>query len=145
MFRSDTILVLARWILIAGSISLVAGGIRLFLRAADLGMSAWHLAYILPIAVVVGGVKARFVMRRRMRRNIARLRAHTGPLWPWQIYPPPLFIFIITMMILMNVLKRVLAGNALGLGSLGGVDIGIAVALVVASFEYGDRGGIQSR
>ena len=60
-------------------------------------------------------------------------------MWPWQIYPPQLLAFIVTMVILMAVLKRVLADNGLGLGILGGVDLAVAVALGVASLEYLQR------
>ena len=84
-------------------------------------------------------------MRRRMRLNIARLRATTGKLWLWQLYPPPMLAFIVSMVVLMYVMKRVLAGSAMGLGGLGAVDIAVAVALVVASFEYGNDGDPQSR
>lgn len=141
MLTSRSMLILARSILIIGAISLLSGGTRLFLKALNLGMPAWHLGWIIPLAVVVGAAKARFVMRRRLRLNIQRLKAITGKLWPWQIYPPQLLVFIIAMVILMAVLKRVLAGNAMGLGGLGGVDVGVAVALLTASLEYRARAG----
>jgi hypothetical protein len=136
MLTSRAMLILAQWILIIGAVSLLSGGTRLFLRAQDLGMPAWHMGWIIPLAAVVGGAKARFVMRKRMQSNIRRLKAATGKLWPWQIYPPQLLAFILTMVILMFVLKKLFADSAMGLGSLGGVDIGVAVALVVASLEY---------
>ena len=88
---------------------------------------------------MLGGFgKAHFVMRRRMRENARRLTTATGRMWPWQIYPPPLLGFIVSMMVLMFVLKRVFNGHALALGLLGGLDLGIAVALLVASREYRD-------
>ena len=136
MFNSRTMLILARLILIFGAVSLLSGGSRLFIRALDGGMSAVNLAWILPLAVIVGSGKSHFVMRRRMRQNIARIAATSGKLWPWQIYPPPMLAFILTMVVMMIVLKRVLAENAMGLGALGGVDVAVAVALVVASLEY---------
>ena len=150
MLNSRSILIMARWILIIGAVSLLSGGTRLFRRALDGGLPAWHLAWILPVAVVLGAGKARMVMRRRMRINIARLEATTGKLWPWQIYPPQMLAFILTMVVLMAVMKRVLANNAMGLGALGGVDLAVAVALVVASLEYrktagGPKSGDQPR
>ena len=99
-------------------------------------MPAWHLGWILPLAVLAGAAKARFVMRRRMRLNIERLAAAPGNLWPWQIYPAPLLVFILTMVVMMITMKKVFADNALALGMLGGVDFGVAVALLVASLEY---------
>lgn len=127
---------LAPVILILGSLSLVRATYRLFQRALEGGLPTWHLAWIVPVAVLLGAAKAHFVMRKRMRQNIRRFTEATGPMWPWHIYPPQLLAFIFTMIVLMNVLKRVLADQALGLGLLGGVDLAVAVALVVASLEY---------
>ncbi len=132
-------LLLARGVLTFGAISLVAGGIRLFRRAIEAGFPAWHLAWILPLAIVLGAGKARFVMRKRMRQNIARLRATREKLWVWQIYPPQLLAFIVSMVVLMRVLKIVLAENAVGLAVLGGIDAALAAALGVASLEYRHR------
>ena len=145
MLNSRSMLILARWILLIGAVSLLSGGLRLFRRALDQGLSAWHLVWILPLAIVAGAAKARFVMRRRLRYNNDRLAATTGKLWPWQIYPPQLLVFILTMVVLMFVLKKVLAENAVGLGSLGGVDLAVAVALMVASLEYRRRDETQTR
>lgn len=136
MLQPRTMLRLAPILLVVGAISLFYATGRLFLRALDGGVPAWHLAWIAPLAVVLGGAKARFVMRKRMRQNVAFFLAATGKLWPWQIYPPQLLAFIGTMIVLMNVLRRVLADQPLGLAILGGVDLAVAVALIVASLEY---------
>ncbi len=136
MISPRFLLLMARTWLILGSLSLVFASYRLFGRAVDAGLATTSLYWIVPVAILVGGIKARLVMRKRMRANIDRLSKATEKLWPWNIYPPQLLIFIITMIVLMAVLKRVLAGNGSGLGALGGVDLGVAVALAVASLEY---------
>jgi len=122
--------------LVLGSLSLVLASVRLFHRALDAGMTASHLYWIVPVAILAGAFKARMVMRRRMRANIRRLSETTERMWPWQIYPPQLLAFILTMVILMAVLKRVFVDNGPGLGFLGGVDLAVAVALGVAALEY---------
>ena len=136
MLTSRTMLILAQAILVVGSASLILASTRLFGKAVDLGLPGWQIWVILPLALILGAGKAIFVMRKRMRQNIARLKEATGRLWPWQIYPPQLLAFILTMVVLMAVLKRVLAENATGLGVLGGVDVAVAAALIIASFEY---------
>ncbi len=136
MLSPRIMLILAQATLTLGFLSLVYASVRLFLRAIAAGMPVWHLYWIVPVSVVVGSFKAIKVMRKRMQQNIARLKAANGGLWPWDIYPRPLFIFILSMMLLMFVLKRVFVGNAMGLGFLGGLDLAVAVALLVASFEY---------
>lgn len=136
VLNSRSILVLAQVILLVGGVSLVPASLKLFRRALDLGLPAWWLGVIVPLAAIAGWAKARFVMRKRMVLNVQRLRAATGRLWPWHVYPPQLLAFILTMVVLMAVLKRVLAENAMGLGILGGVDVAVAVALLVASSVY---------
>jgi hypothetical protein len=137
MISGRFLLIMAQTWLVLGSLSLVYAAVRLFLRALDGGMVTSHLYWLIPVAVVLGAVKARMVMRKRMRANIARLSAATEKMWPWQIYPPQLLAFIVTMVILMNILRRVYADNGFALGCLGGVDLAVAVALMVAALEYG--------
>ncbi len=136
MLTSRSMLVLAQTILVFGACSLAFASSKLFGKAVDLGFPSWQVWVILPVAAALGAAKAIFVMRKRMRQNIARLRATTGRLWPWQIYPPQLLAFIVAMVILMNVLKRVLVGSPGGMAALGGVDVAVAAALIIASFEY---------
>ncbi len=136
MISPRLMLILAQALLVVGALALMPASVRLFLRALEAGMPSWHLYWIIPVAALVGGVKAVYVMRRSMRQNSIRLRSAQGKMWPWQIYPPQLFVFILSMVVMMFVFKRVFAGSAFGLGALGGIDVAVAVALVVASGEY---------
>ena len=136
MISARFLLIMAQTWLVLGSLSLVLASVRLFRHAIEVGMPASYLYWIVPVSILAGAFKARMVMRRRMRANIRRLSESSERMWPWQIYPPQLLAFIVTMVILMTVLKRVLAENGLGLGILGGVDLAVAVALGVASLEY---------
>ena len=136
MISARFLLIMAQTWLVLGSLSLVLASVRLFRHAIEVGMPTSYLYWIVPVSILLGAFKARIVMRRRMRANIRRLSESTERMWPWQIYPPQLLAFIVTMVILMAVLKRMLADNGLGLGILGGVDVAVAVALGVASLEY---------
>jgi hypothetical protein len=141
MISGRILLILAQTWLVLGSLSLVYAAVRLFRRALDAGMPVHHLYWLVPVAILAGAFKARMVMRKRMRANIARLSTATEKLWPWQVYPPQLLAFILTMVVMMNILRRVFADNGLGLGCLGGVDLAVAVALAVAALEYRHKGG----
>jgi len=132
-------LLLGQAILVFGSISLVSASVRLFRQALDLGMPTWYLWLIIPVAAIIGGAKAFFVMRKRMVTNVRRLATATGKMWPWQIYPPQLLAFIVAMVTLMYFLKRYLADSPTGTGILGGVDVAVSVALIVASGVYRDK------
>jgi hypothetical protein len=129
-------LLLAQAVLALGAFFMIPASWKLFSRALDLGLPSWSLFIIIPLALAAGVGKAVFVMRKRMRQNIARLRAATGRLWPWQIYPPQLLAFILSMVFSMFIMKRLVADSAVGLGVLGGVDVAVAAALFTAIFEY---------
>ena len=73
MINGRHLLIMAQVSLILGSLSLIYACVRLFRRALDGGMSPSHLYWIIPVAILAGAFKARFVMRRRMRANILRL------------------------------------------------------------------------
>jgi len=136
MISPRILLIMAQTWLVLGSLSLIYGAYNLFQRALNVGMNVSHLYWLIPVAIAGGAFKARMVMRKRMRANIARLSASEEKMWPWQIYPLPLLAFIVTMVVLMTVMKGVFATNGLGLGSLGGIDLAVSVALGVASLEY---------
>ncbi len=139
MISARFLLIMAQTWLVLGSLSLVLASVRLFRHAIKAGMPTSYLYWIVPVFILIGAFKARVVMRRRMRANIRRLSESSEKMWPWQIYPPQLLAFIISMVILMAILKRVFVDNGLGLGILGGVDLAVAVALGVASLEYRNR------
>lgn len=136
MLSSRVLLLMARTWLMLGMVGLGFASSKLFHRAVDAGLAPVHLYWIIPVAIIAGAFKARKVMRKRMRANIKRLAATTEKLWPWHIYPWPLLVFIIAMIVLMAILKRVFAASGPGLGALGGVDLAVGVALGVASLEY---------
>ncbi len=137
MINPRLLLILAQTWLVLGAIGLTFACTKLFRHALEAGLTFSHLYWLVPVSILLGAFKARMVMRKRMRANIDRLSSATEKMWPWQIYPPQLLAFIVTMVILMSILKRVYADNGMGLGVLGGVDLAVAVALGVAALEYG--------
>lgn len=140
MFSSRHMLLLARLTLVAGFFALLAASWQLFHRALDAEhLASWQLLWLIPLAVLTGWGKARFVMRKKMQSNALRLASSPGRLWPWQLYPPTLFAFIGSMILTMAILKRVYAHDGLVLGLLGAVDLAVAVALLTASREYRAR------
>jgi hypothetical protein len=136
MMSGDQLARVGGWVLRLGSLSLLWRTWQLLHRAWVLGLRPLHLAWILPVAILLGLGKARYVMKPRMVANVARLRAHQGPLGPWQLYPPQLFAFILSMVLLMAWAKSQAEGLALPTALLGGVDLMVAAALVGASGAY---------
>lgn len=124
------------WILRIGALSLVWRAGLLVGQALRLGLRPPHLFWLLPAALLAGWFKARLVMRPRMLVNARRLLTHPGRLRPWQLYPPQLFLFILTMIVLMAWLKREVLGLPLPTALLGGVDLLVAAALASSAGVY---------
>lgn len=137
MLTPHALLLMARGWLILGALSLIYASAKLFRHGLDEGLMSSHLYWVIPLAIFVGAFKGRVVMRKHMRANIERISASTEKLGFWHIYPARLLGFIALMILGMAFLKRALVGSGPGLGALGGVDLAVAVALGVASFEYG--------
>lgn len=119
-----------------GSLSLLWRTWQLAQQALRLNLRPWHLAWLLPLATVAGLVKARMVMRPAMERNVRRLLGHGGRMRPWQLYPPQLFAFILTMILLMRWATGHFAGQAMPLALLAGVDLAVAAALLSSAGVY---------
>ncbi|MFA7330720.1 MAG: hypothetical protein WC326_06560 [Candidatus Delongbacteria bacterium] len=124
------------WILRFGALSLAWRTWQLLSQSLRLGLRPLHLLWLLPVAVLAGWLKARLVMRPRMLQNARRLLDHPGRLRPWQLYPPQLFAFILSMVLLMAWLRSVVLGLPLPTALLGGVDLLVAAALLTSSGVY---------
>lgn len=136
MFDGRQLVRAGGWMLLAAALSLLFAAFRLERQALDLGLAPAHLVWLAPLALALGALKARLVMRPRMRANAARLLSLSGRLWPWHLYPPQLFVFILAMIGLMAWLRRLTETAAFARGLLGGVDIAIAAALLVSAGVY---------
>lgn len=127
---------LGAWFLRLGSLSLLWRTWQLAQQALRANLKPWHLAWILPVAAVVGLVKARLVMRPRMEQNVRRLLTHAERLRPWQLYPPQLFAFILAMILLLRWATAHFAQQAMPLALLSGVDLAVAAALISSASVY---------
>ncbi|MFT5200192.1 MAG: ferrochelatase [Planctomycetota bacterium] len=94
------------------------------------------IAQALSIGGVIGVLKGRYVLSRTAKRNLKRIKKLRDPRI-WQVFTPTMAILILLMIALGRGLRGLAADGYLGgyLG-IGGLYVGIGMALAVASFTY---------
>jgi hypothetical protein len=124
------------WLLRAGTLSLLTMTWVNWSRALALGLRAAHLLWLAPAALLLGWLKARLVMLPRMSANARRLFSSRERLFPWQLYPPQLFAFILAMIALMAWLRHHYRLDMTVNAALGAVDLAVAAALFASAGVY---------
>ena len=126
-------------VLLAGGLWAVVGTILavvgILLIRNSTGLVPWLLA---PLALMLGAVKGRVIMRRVANRNVARLHRLQVPGTIWRIYTPGGWAFIAAMMLLGMALRRFNTAMAASWGepALGVVDLAVGVALLIGAQRY---------
>ncbi len=120
------------WVLRVAGVMLVLVALRLARRAHELGVEPEHAAWLAPLALVVGWFKARRVMGPLLERNVDDLSARER-VPAWRLYPPRLMVFIVMMVVLSALAKRLAAGCGMGLATLSALDLAVGTALLLAS------------
>jgi hypothetical protein len=117
-----------------------AGGIALLIKGGSLLMEAEliephrHWPWIaVMIAVLVGGIKAKFLFRDSCRRNRARNAALDQPRI-WQFFRPGFFVLLSIMIMVGATLSNLAHGNYPFLLGIAALDLTIAVALLGSSY-----------
>jgi hypothetical protein len=133
--REKTLFALAWAVWLGGAASLLLKGTSLLYSAhrLDEGTAAPILALVL--AVIVGALKARFVMSRSAHKNIARIRALPAPRL-WNFYSGPFFLALLVMIATGATLSRLADGHVDWLCVVGSIDLSIGLALLLSSFAY---------
>lgn len=135
MTREKTVIALALAMWLGGAASLVLKGVALLRAAHRMDEAATEPLVALAIGVVVGAVKARFIMARSAHKNIARIRALSRP-QAWQFFSGRFFIALAAMIAAGVTMSGLAAGHFGWLCVVGGVDMSIGMALLLSSFVY---------
>lgn len=127
--------VLAALVWYAGGIVLLAKGGSLLAEAEALDPDRiWPwLAAILGL--LLGGLKARFIFGRSIKRNLARIAALDRPK-VWQFFSPAFFVALAVMIAAGASLSRLAQGSYPFLIAVAVLDLAIAVALLGSSIVY---------
>jgi len=114
----------------AGALLSVRGGLMLGKTE-----TTWGLALALTLGLIVGAAKGYYVLSRSARRNLRRIAALDKPK-PWNAFTLR-FLFLLGLMIGFGRMLRWLASEGhLPWGVVGGIYVGIGVALVVSAGAY---------
>ena len=120
-------LALLTWI--TGGVILFLKGYTLFAEAEDLRPGAALNLLPFPIAVIVGGLKARYLFVPNCRKNLARIDALRDPK-PWQFFRIGFFFFLLSMIWLGFWLSGQAAGEYGMLLAVSSMDLTLSVALL---------------
>lgn len=133
----------AGWLLRASAASLglaAAGRLR---EALEAGFDPRQLAWLLPLALGLGWLKARRAMGPVLSRNRARLLA-AGATAPWRVFPPALLAMIAAMIGSVALLAAWVGATAWGAAALGAVDLAVGCALLLAAPAQGPAWGVAA-
>jgi hypothetical protein len=127
--------ILAALVWYAGGIVLMIKGCSLLMEA-ELLQSDRHWPWTAAAgALLIGGIKAKFLFAKSCRKNLARIAALKQPKI-WQFFRPVFFFFLLLMILTGAALSKLAHGNYPFLLGVAAVDITIAIALLGSSFVF---------
>ena len=131
-----TILAALVWY-VGGIILLIKGGGLLL--EAELLQPDKHWPWTAAIgALLIGGIKAKFVFSKSCRKNLDRIAA-LDQAKIWQFFSPVFFLSLLLMILIGTVLSTFAHGNYPFLLSVAALDLSIAIALFGSSYVFWQR------
>jgi hypothetical protein len=128
-----TALILAgTWVLRLAGLMLLLAAWRLARRAHELGLEPLQLAWLLPLALLVGWFKSQRAIRPVLAANARWLKGQQR-VPAWRVFQPRLLLFIGLMISLSAGLKQLAAASPWGLAGLSALDLAVATALLLAA------------
>ena len=90
---------------------------------------------VMGLALILGGVQARFVFSKNCERNLARIAALEQPKI-WQFFRPGFFVALAAMIATGAILSRLAHGHHLFLVAVAALDWFLAVSLLGSSIVF---------
>jgi len=137
--RALTILAALVWYI--GGIVLSIKGCSLLIEAESLQpdqLWPWTAA---AVALLIGGIKAKFLFAKSCHKNLARIAALDQPKI-WQFFRPVFFLFLGVMILAGAALSKLAHGKYPFLLGVGGLDLTIAMALLGSSYVFWKDPGV---
>ena len=133
---SNTILkILAAFVWYIGGFVLLFKGGSLLLEAKSIEPDLLWPWLVVIGALLLGGVKARYLFSKSCRKNLARIDALAEPKL-WQFFRPGFFLALALMIATGATLSRLAAGYYVPLLIVGLLDMSIGVALLASSIVF---------
>jgi len=127
--------ILAAFVWYTGGFVLVLKGSSLLLEARAIKPDLLWPWLIVVGALLLGGVKARYLFSRSCRKNLARIDALTEPKL-WQFFRPGFFLALALMIATGATLSRLAAGYYVPLLVVALLDLSIGIALLASSIIF---------
>jgi hypothetical protein len=134
-----------RWLNVLAAAVWYGGGIALVLKGGSLLVEAEALKPGLAwpwvaagLALVLGGLQARFLFVKSCHKNLSRISALDRPR-VWQFYSPRFFFFLALMIATGATLSRLAHGSYPFLIAVATADFVVAVSLLGSSYVYWQR------
>ena len=120
---------------IVGGIALLMKAGNLLLEAATLKPGNLGLWTAIIIALLIGGIKAKFFFSRICRKNIARIAALNKPRI-WEFFRPFFFLLLFLMVLVGGTLSNLAHGSYYLLLCIAILDLTIAIALLGSCYVF---------
>ena len=130
-----TLRILAALVWYIGALVLIIKGSSLLMEAAALKPAALWPAAAGAIGLLLGGLKARYIFRRSIYRNLNRIAALGRPRI-WLFFSPGFFVALAVMIAAGVTLSRLAHGHYGFLLGVAALDISIGAALLASSYVY---------
>ena len=130
-----TLKIFAALVWYAGGLVLLIKGGRLLMEAATIKPDdhwPWTAA---AMAVLMGGIKAKYLFNNSCRKNLARIATLVQPRI-WQFFRPLFFVFLCLMILAGAAFSRLAHGNYFLLLGIAALDLTIATALLGSSYVF---------
>ena len=131
-----------RVLIIMAALVWYVGGIVLLIKGGSLLLEAellqpdthWPWAAAI-VALMIGGIKAKFIFSKSCRKNLARIAALDRPKI-WQFFRPVFFLLLLLMILIGAALSNLAHGNHPFLLGIAALDLTIAIALLGSSYVF---------
>jgi hypothetical protein len=135
MTSVHTLNVLAGLTWYVGAAALLSKGTRLLLQAESInGGRGWPWLALI-IGVLIGVIKARYLLFKSCQKNLSRIANLPNPQW-WQFFRPRFFVFLAVVITLGISASRQAEGHYAALCVIGAVDLSVGAGLLLSSAAF---------
>lgn len=139
-----TLKYLALLVWLTGPIVLALKSSELLLEAQALTPASLWVGSAIPLGIMVGLIKTKFIFRKACKKNLARIDAIAVPKI-WQFYRPKFFLFLVIMILAGSFLSSMAHGNFPFLIFVGILDLSLATALFLSSTVFWQEKAFRKR
>lgn len=119
----------------AGALALLSKGTRLLLQAESINAGQFWPWVAFTGGVVVGVIKARYLLFESCQKNLSRIAHLPDPRW-WQFFRPGFFLFLAIVITLGVTASRLAEGHYAALCVIGAVDLSVGVGLLFSGLAF---------